>query len=181
MFKSISSAVIAATLLSAAPALATTLDFEAFITQQVVTAGTDLGGISFDQDIQVGQFGFLDGPATDNWIARRANPSGGSVSGTFTSAVTSLTVGAGDACCDLDTVTLRGFDANGALVDSAMLSSQASAFLTISGSGIVGFEIVQASGGFDNLSFTAAAVPLPAGLPMLAGALGVFAWLRRRR
>jgi hypothetical protein len=55
-------------------------------------------------------------------------------------------------------------------------------FLTISGPGIVAFRIDQSSGGFDNFTYSfAAPVPLPAGLPMLAVALGGLAWLRRRR
>lgn len=184
-----------ATALSGA-ACAVTIDFEG-LAPGVYDAGTDFSGLSFDQDIQVGAFSFLDGPATDGNIARqflRTGPFtsevGGSIGGMFSSSVSSLTLGAGDVCCDVDNIVLTGFDVNGLIVDTDMFSGPASGFLSIAGSGIVSFFLditdVNASGssGFDNISFEldpVAPVPLPAGLPLLMLGLCGLAGAARRK
>ncbi len=167
----------------AAPAAAATIDFEEFTQTSTIVAGTEYFGITFDQNIQVGQLEFLDGPATDNYIARGTSPLGGTVSGTFSGSVNALVLGAGDVCCDVDTVTLSGFDALGNLVDSATFSAPDSQFLSIAGPGIVSFTIAQSSGGFDNLQFDLipAPIPLPAALPFMLAGLGGLALFRRRK
>ena len=177
-------ACLLATVAFAAPAAAVTVDFEEFTQTSTIMAGVDYMGITFDQNIQVGQLGFLDGPATDNYIARGTQPLGGTVSGTFAGSVSMLTLGAGDVCCDVDNVTLTGFDAMGTLVDSDSFSGAASQYLSISGPGIVSFIIQQTSGGFDNITFDltpTSVVPLPASLPLLLAGLCGLALHRRRK
>ncbi len=180
MFKHYTLGATAALLLST-PALATTVDFEEFTQTTSIAAGTEYMGITFDQNIQVGAFGFLDGPATDGYIARGTAPLGGTVTGFFSGVVSMLTLGAGDVCCDIDNVTLSGFDINGNLVDSDSFSGAASQFLSIAGTGIASFTIAQSSGGFDNLEFDLAPVPLPASLPLLLAGLGGIAVMRRKK
>ena len=182
-FSSLAAAAVFATL---TPATAATVDFEG-LAPGVYAAGTDFSGLSFDQDVQIDAFSFLDGPATDGNIARQFKKTGqftsdvgGSIGGSFSASISALTLGAGDVCCDLDKIVLTGFDASGNVVDTDTYTGQASGFLSIAGTGIVSYFLkitdVNSSGssGFDNFSFdfeNAAPVPLPASLPMLV--LGV--------
>ena len=197
MTKHLYSALCAGALAFAAPAAATTIDFEDFAGKPtvaqgtffegvVVAAGEDLGGLSFDSELRVGQFGFADGPATDGFIALKTDsiftPKTYDVVGTFAGTVDSLTLGAGDSGSDLDTVTLRGFDRFGTLVDEDSYTARSSQFLTISGPGIAYFELNTVSGGFDNIRFDLiAAVPLPASLSLALLGLGGLVALRRRK
>lgn len=191
-------ACVCAALAVGAPAHAGTIDFEDFAGKPTVAqntffegvavaAGTDLGGLSFDSELRVGQFGFADGPATDGFIALKTdsifNPKTYDVVGTFAGTVNSLTLGAGDSGSDLDTVTLRGFDRNGTLIDMDSYTARSSRFLSISGPGIAYFELNTVSGGFDNISFDLipASVPLPAGLPLILLALGGLVGIRGKR
>ncbi|MGB3243609.1 MAG: VPLPA-CTERM sorting domain-containing protein [Sulfitobacter sp.] len=184
MSKFIHASVLLCTLSVASAAVGNTVDFEAFTETTTIAAGTDYRGITFDQNVQVGAFSFLDGPATDGFIARATAPLGGAITGFFSGVVSMLRLGAGDVCCDVDTVTLSGYDGAGNLVDSSTFSAPESQFLTIAGAGIASFRIEQSSGGFDNLTFdlqSPSEVPLPASLPlMLAGLGGLGIWRRRK-
>ena len=184
-------------LLGASGVSAATIDFENFEGQPTVgsgfnegvdvAAGTDLGGLSFDSDLRIRNQGFLQGPATTGWVASKRdalfNPRTYDVVGTFTGTVSSLTIGAGDACCDQDTVTLIAYDSIGNIVDQASFTGDDSEFLTVTGTGIKSFFLDVVSGGFDNITFEPelSQVPLPAGAPLLLAGLGALAITRRRK
>lgn len=170
----------------ASQAAAVTINFEDYTQDTVVTAGSDIGGgLSFTTNIKVQLAGFAtNAPATEGYIAfnNTLNDFRGSVTGLFARTVTSLTLGAGDSCCDQDTVTLTGFDGMGNIVDSDTFTSDRAQFLSIAGDGIASFSLSQPnSGGFDNISFDLTAVPVPASLPLLAFGLAGFGWVARRK
>jgi hypothetical protein len=112
------------------------------------------------------------------------------ISGSFVSPVTSvsyISVFAGDAGGDIDTVTLRGYDAANQLVATDTFTALSAQLLEIAGAGIVRFEIDQQGAvAIDDFTFRAEtsssteSVPLP-GVAAAGVALIGFGKMRRRR
>jgi hypothetical protein len=198
---SIKAALAMSALALATPATAATItiDFENFKRGDRVAAGTDIGGgLTLDRSIGFSDQGFLENaPATEGIVAFAPSPvnfQGDDVGGTFQKAVSFLQIGAGDVQrFDTDVISLTGFDKDGNVVDSAGFRNNTGAeFLTIRGAGIVSFFLdiddvasgqvdQNGSGGFDNISFDVAVVPVPASLPLLGAGLFGLGMLARRR
>ncbi|MDA8586498.1 VPLPA-CTERM sorting domain-containing protein [Rhodobacteraceae bacterium] len=179
-----------------APAMAASvfIDFEEFAGGDTITAGTDVGGgLTFDRNLRIDATGLLSGPpATSGNVAFAPNATfaqGDDVMGYFSSVVSSLRLGAGDLGFDPDTVILTAFDVDMNVVGTDRFTGRAAEFLEVAGAGITSFFLEfddvrlpagTGSGGFDNITFEVAAVPLPASLPfLLAGLLG-FGIVRQR-
>ncbi len=138
-------------LFGASSAQAVLIDFESFTAPTTILAGTDVQGLTFDQDISV-SFGFSLFPSSTGNQGLAAGF--GDFSGSFSQTVSSLSLAVGDAGGDVDSVILTGFNALDQIVDTDSFTAQVGQILSISGAGITRFEIVQ-SGGilFDNVTF----------------------------
>lgn len=184
----------------ATPAVAATvtIDFEGFASGDLITAGIDVGGgLSFDRDLRIDATGLLAGPpATSGKVAFAPNvqfAQGDDVVGLFANAVSSLRLGAGDLGFDQDTVILTAYDAFDNIVGTDTFKGASAQFLEVSGPGIRRFflefddvrpPVGTGSGGFDNITFEVAAVPVPASLPLIGMSLmafGVVGRLRKKR
>ncbi len=177
-----------------AAAATVTVDFESYLGGDRIAAGVDVGGgLSFDRGLRIDATGLLAGPpATSGNVAFAPNAifaQGDDVGGTFAAAISNLRIGAGDLGFDQDTVTLTAFDAFGGIVGTDSFKAASAQFLEVSADGIRSFFLTfddvrppagTGSGGFDNITFDIAAVPLPAGLPLLGAGLMAFGFLRRR-
>lgn len=120
------------------------------------------------------------------------NPGSSPFLGTFSSPVTSFTIGVGDFNADVDNTFLEAYDASMVLIDSDTYVNPASKsggdYLTVAGAAIkyVKFWDAEPFAGavyWDDISYSGAAVPLPPSALMglgLLGGLGVAARLRKR-
>ncbi len=173
-----------ATAAIAAPAVATTIDFDE-LTSGIAGNHYQALGVTFNNNFALYANTNTPGQTNPNMVYN-SDDFGGSITGQFVGAylggVNFLSVLAGDQCCDLDSVTLNGYDASNNLVGTASFSNVSAQTLSISGPGITHFEILQ-SGliAIDNFTFTAdEQVPEPAMLGLFGlGALGL--GLSRRR
>jgi hypothetical protein len=180
----------ACTLALATPAMSASvvIDFEGYSGGDVIGAGTDVGGgLRFDRLVRIDATGLLAGPpATSGNVAFAPNATfaqGDDVIGRFDNAVSNLRLGAGDLGFDQDSIVLTAFDAAMNIVGTDSFTGASAQFLEVSGSGITSFFLEfddvrppagTGSGGFDNISFTVAAVPVPASFPiLLAGLFGL--------
>ena len=193
----VKTAVMLIAAMSAAPAIASTvsIDFEGYAGGDTIVAGTDVGGgLSFDRTVRIDATGLLAGPpATSGNVAFAPNATfaqGDDVVGTFAAAVSNLRIGAGDLGFDVDTIILTAFDVGNNVVGTDSFVGQSAQFLEVAGIGITSFFLefddVRApagtgSGGFDNITFEIAAVPLPASLPLVGLGLLSLGVLGRRR
>ncbi|WP_293155110.1 PEP-CTERM sorting domain-containing protein [Okeania sp. SIO2C9] len=170
-------------------AKAVTLDFEGFSHFETISGDTfsDLG-VVFDQDLKIFQ-GHPAAPIKSGInVAIGTEPLFGDISGFFTEAVDFVSVFAGDnASGDTETVTLLGFDDFDNLVASDTFTDITAQTLSISGLGIVRFEIQdvnQVAIGIDDFTFnpTPKSTPEPASiLGLLAfGAMGASSMLKRK-
>lgn len=170
-----------ATPVSAAPMV---LDFEGY------APGTTIGadslaplGVVFNLDLDVvSGIGDLPSSGTNSVIAGGYGGFSGWFVGPYAGGVNLISVFAGDDGGDIDSVILRGFNAANELVAMASFAGEAAQWLTITGSGIVSFEI-EAIGlvAFDDFTFGSAQVPEPAAVGLLGlGLVGIGA-LRRRK
>jgi hypothetical protein len=169
-------------------AASVTIDFESFSAPESISAGTDLGGVSFNENLSVRRITTGDFPPFITNYAVRLEPFGGSVSGTFTAeTVDFISVLAGDTGGDTDTVQLDAFDINGNLVSSDNFTATAGQILSVSGAGITSFALVNVEGGFvfDNFTFNTekiAPIPIPAAAWLLtSGLLGLVGVARRKK
>lgn len=171
---------------------AATVDFEEFARGDRIAAGTDLGGVFFNEELKIEDRSFAIGPTQSGNVAGRVTPSFGSLSGGFLTSVNAFSLAVGDSGFDPDGITLTGFDAFDGIVDSFSVLSDAATTASIAGAGIVRFTLVftdntpgdgDGSASIDNLEFTPelAPVPLPAALPMLLIGVGALGLTRRRR
>lgn len=184
-------------LIASRPAAAQTItiDFDEVASGTLLSIGAyDAIGVHFNQALATddGTLGSL--PSSAPNAAFGTTPggaiSGGDVTGFFTgpvSSVTFISVFAGDAGGDTDTVTLNAFNAANALVDSATFTGASAQTLSVSGVGITRFEILQTNAiGIDDFRFTvtptASAAPEPGSLTLLAlTGIPLFGAVARRR
>lgn len=165
-----------------AQAAVVTIDFEGYSAGTILAAGTDLGGVSLNQNVQVWNQNQIPGSSGLNSILNNENI-GGNLSGTFSGLVSSFGVFAGDNCCDTDSVTLTVFDSAFFALGSASFTDSAGHFLSVSAAGIKHFTLVQ-SGlvVYDDLTFnTSSSVPEPASIALVAITLGGLVYSRRRK
>lgn len=145
-----------------------TLNFDEFDIDEIIIVPGDTFsnlGIIFNGDLEIIP-GDLPGdpvlPSSNPNAAAAASPSGGDITGFFIQEVDFISVFAGDAGFDVDTVSLLGFDVFDNLVASDTFTGLAAQPLSISGPGIVRFEINQIGRiGFDDLTFNTTSVPEP--------------------
>lgn len=174
-------------------AKAVTLDFEGFSNFETISGDTfsDLG-VVFDQDLTIVREDILAAPQSGINAVVGNDPFAEDISGFFTEAVDFVSVFTGDIrLTDIETVTLLGFDEFDNLVDSDTFTSLTAETLSISGPGIVRFEILdenQLGIGIDDFTFNPtpvnpASTPEPASvLGLLAfGAIGASSMLKRKQ
>jgi hypothetical protein len=163
-------------------ASAAVIDFESYSVGEILTAGTDLGGLFFDQDIQVFDLSQFPPDASGN-VAASNDPIGGDFSGGFTSAVTSFSLAIGDDGFDLDSAILSVFDANFVLIDTdSFFEQKVGSTLSVSGAGIKYFSVDQTELViFDNLTFDTQTVAEPSIIALFGLGLVGLGFARRRQ
>lgn len=163
-------------------ASAVVIDFESYNVNDILSAGTDLGGIFFDQNIQVWGFNQFPPDASGN-VGIVEDPFAGDFSGGFTSIVNSFSLAIGDNGGDLDDATLSVFDANFNLLGTDSFFQQAAgSILSVNATGIKYFSVDQTSlVVFDNLTFDTQAVPEPLTISLMALGLASLGFARRRK
>jgi hypothetical protein len=184
--KKLFAAALLGTLGFATQANAVVIDFDGFADNTVLAVGAfDAIGVRFNQRLQVNDGDIGDLPFSLPNSASNFDSFGGNVTGFFLGPVSSvdfISVFAGDAGGDTDTVTLRGFDALNNLVASSSFTGISAQSLSIAGAGIVRFEILQTGLiAFDNFRFEPTRVSEPAMLGMLGLGLAAFGLARRRK
>ena len=168
-------------MVSASSAQAVLIDFETFTAPTTITAGTNIMGLTFDQNISVAAaFDLFPGSSGNQGIA----PGFGGFSGFFSQTVASLSIAAGDSGGDIDTVTLVGYDALDQIVDSDSFTANIGQVLSIVGSGIARFELqdVGTQIVFDNITFEfeSDTIPEPAAIALFGLVLAGIGLARRR-
>ena len=165
----------------ASSAQAVLIDFESFTAPTTITAGTDVMGLTFDQNISVSLAASLFPGSTGN---QGIAPGFGDFSGSFSQTVDSLSIAAGDAGGDIDSVTLIGYDALDQIVDSDSFTANVGQILSISGTGIIRFEVQQFGAiVFDNIAFEieSETIPEPAAIALFGLCLAGLGLARRPR
>lgn len=179
---------------TASSAMAVTIDFESTPTgtYSVLNYGpvaiTFLAGTgTFNVDNQT------PGPpiSQHNLISYFTNPGTGSFQATFAGGASSVSIGMGDFNADDDEGHLRAYDAANNLLASDYLFVPASVYgggtLTVSSSASIARVEWNETGSYagavywDNLSYTAAAVPEPETYALMGLGLGLVALARRRK
>jgi len=163
----------------------TVIDFDSYAPGDPIPIGSfDALGVRFNENLAAGDdnFGLL--PSSPPVAAFNNDLFYDDITGFFLGSVTSVTsisVYAGDEGGDQDDVELRGYNAANALVDSDFISATSAQWLSISGPGIVRFEIDQTGFiGIDDFTFN----PIPEASTYALfglGALGLAVWRRRKR
>ncbi len=191
ILKSLATATVLAPVLMPTSAKAITINFDQFNDREVISGDTFLDlGVVFDQELEIIATNPFRPVQSLPANALRHNPFGGDISGSFTEAVNFISVFAGDrrpfnedGSENKEQLILRGFDEFGALVDSDTFTALTAQTLSISGPGIVRFEIVdenQAGFGIDDFTFESVPEPtLVLGL-LAFGAIGASCRLKHK-
>ena len=174
------------------PTLATTINFDGtgapglFVQTSPLTNTYSGLGVNFSGVDGVGgsilnksgNFGFNALSGTDFLAFNTAVGTGNIQRISFDSAVSNVSIWAAGSA-----TSMKAFDSTGSLVSlSSILYSNAWQQLSVIASEISYVELtgVNSSFAYDNLEFKVSAVPVPAALPLMASALGIFGISRRR-
>ncbi|WP_293140108.1 PEP-CTERM sorting domain-containing protein [Okeania sp. SIO3I5] len=191
ILKSLATVTVLAPVLMPTSAKAVTINFDQFNDREVISGDTFLDlGVVFDQELQIIATHPNRPVQSQPANALRNDPFGGDLSGYFTEAVDFISVYAGDhrpynedGSENKEILVLTGFDEFDNIVDSDTFTSLTADTLSISGPGIVRFEIVDENeSGFGIDDFTFESVPEPTSvLGLLAfGAMGAVSMLKRK-
>lgn len=180
-------ALVVAMVCGAANAAPVVINFDGFPASSTQPVGTfDSFGVRFNQNIFIcgGSCGDLPSSLPNTGV--NADSFGGNITGFFLGPVTSvssISVFAGDNGGDIDTVTLNGYDSANVLVDSASFTGTSAQNLSISGAGIVRFEILETGLiAIDDFTFEASAATVPEPTTLALGGLALLAvGVSRRR
>ena len=172
---------------SALNASAAVINFDSLAAGSIAAVGSfDAQGVRFNENLLIGcNCGDL--PSSLPNTALNSDSFAGNITGFFLGPVSSvnfISVFAGDNGGDIDTVTLNGFDAFNNLVDSDTFTAAVAQTLSISGAGIVRFEILE-SGliAIDDFRFNPSVTPVPepSTLALVCLALAGVGAIRRQR
>ncbi len=191
ILKSLATVTVVAPVLMPTSAKAVTINFDQFNDLEVISGDTfqDLG-VVFDQELQIIATNPLRPVQSLPANALRKEPFGGNISGFFTEAVDFVSVFAGDrrpfnddGSDNEEQLILRGFDEFGNIVASDTFTALTAETLSISGPGIVRFEILdenEAGFGIDDFTFESAPEPTSVLGLLVFGAIGVSCRLKHK-